>query len=216
MRLTVHLLRHGQTEVQRPWRFLGQRDVPLTEKGLAQAAAWREPLTRVPFARVYCSDLLRCRQTAEAALDGRAVEVTYLPGLREIDLGAWDGLTADEVRERFPGEFDMRGADMATHRPEGGESFADLMERATAALSSILAELEARPGKERHALVICHAGVIRTLLCHALGMPVDNLFRLDLGYCRRCVLQWRGDGPHLLAFNQDAAAALCAAADELD
>lgn len=195
MRLTLHLVRHGAVAPETPWRFLGQRDLPLSPESFAQAASWRDPLKDIPFSRILCSDLARCRDTAAELLRGSDKKAEAAPSLREIDLGAWDGLSKDEVRDRYPGLYEQRGADMAGFRPPNGESFQDLRERALSFLRPVLAVTSG------HVLLVTHAGVIRVLLCHCLGMPLENLFRLSpLPGCR-AVIEWQGGTPRLAAFN---------------
>ena len=193
--LVLHLLRHGETVPEEPWRFLGQREVPLSDTGRVQARWWRTVLADVPFQVVACSDLARCRETAEILLEGRNLPLQVLPGLREINLGAWDGLSKAEVQARFPGQFQARGADMAGFRPAGGESFQDLQERAWAALEPLLAG----PGP---VLVVGHAGVNRALLCKALGLPLQNLFRLGQDPGCRNILEWGPQGARLVLLNE--------------
>lgn len=187
----VYLMRHGAIIQQRPRRFIGQTDFPLTEEGRAQAALWREPLAEVPFAAVVSSDLTRCLETAAIVLAGRDLPVRREPRLREIDLGQWEGLTVDEVRERFPGDYERRGHDLVGCRPKGGEGFGDVQARAVAALRDLAAI-------DGNVLVVAHGGVNRTLLCHALGIDLSHLFRLGQDYCRLNVLHldddaWRVD-----------------------
>jgi len=195
MRLTLHLFRHGSVAPETPWRFLGQRDLPLSPEGFAQAAAWRAILGDIPFSRILCSDLARCRDTAAELLCGSGRKAEAMPCLREIELGAWDGLNKDAVRDRYPGLYEQRGADLAGFRPPGGESFLDLQGRV---LSALLPLLDNASG---HVLVITHAGVIRVLLCHFLGMPLDKLFRLSPLPCRRTVIEWQEETPRLTSFN---------------
>jgi probable phosphoglycerate mutase len=194
--LTVHLLRHGAVEPETPWRFLGRREVPLSAEGRAQARFWREALADVPFQAAWCSDLGRCRETASIILAGRKITIEPLPGLGEIDLGQWDGLSREEVRQRFPGQYEARGRDLAGFRPPGGESFQNLQDRAWAAL---VPRLERAEG---HALVVAHAGTNRALLCRILDMPLGHVFRLGQDSGCRNVLDWRSDGPRLLLLNQ--------------
>ncbi|PIE65741.1 MAG: hypothetical protein CSA26_02475, partial [Desulfobacterales bacterium] len=94
----------------------------------------------------------------------------------EISLGLWEGLSIAEVKARFPGGFEARGKDLAGYRPPGGESFADLQQRAWAAFVQLVEN-----GPE-HLAVIAHAGVNRTLLCAILEMNLGNLFRLKQDY----------------------------------
>ena len=178
---TIYLLRHGAIIQQSPRRFIGQTDFPLTEEGRRQAALWREALADVPFVAAVASDLCRCRETAAIALEGRGLAVRPEPRLREIRLGTWEGLTSDEVQQRYPGAYERRGRDMAVFRPDDGESFADVQQRAVAAINDLAA-------LDGDVLVVAHGGVNRTLLCHALGMNLEHLFRLGQDYCRLNVL----------------------------
>lgn len=173
---TIFLMRHGAIVQRHPRRFVGQTDFPLTEEGRAQAALWREALAGVPFAAAVSSDLVRCRETAAIVLAGHRLPVRPDPRLREIRLGAWEGLTVDEVHVRFPGAYERRGCDLTGFHPEGGESFADVRDRAVAVIDE-LADISG------NVLVVAHGGVNRTVLCHALGIPLEYLFRLGQTYC---------------------------------
>jgi len=174
---TLLLLRHGEIPQATPSRFVGQRDLPLTERGQAQAQAWSQHMAALPLTSAWCSDLLRCRHTAALALAHSPLAATALPALREIHLGGWEGLTADEVRQRFPGEHERRGADLTHTIPSGGESFAQAQQRFWDALTLIASQ---GPGL---ALVVAHGGVIRAALCRSLGLRLDSLFRLGQDYC---------------------------------
>ncbi|MFP5259131.1 MAG: histidine phosphatase family protein [Acidobacteriota bacterium] len=192
---TLYLLRHGAIVQQAPRRFIGQTDHPLTDDGRRQAALWHEALADVPFSAVVTSDLARCRETAAIILDGRDLPIRLEPRLREIALGAFEGLTVEEVRCRFPGAYERRGCDIAGFCPQGGESFADVQKRAVAAV----AELALLPG---NVLAVAHGGVNRAILCHALGIDLERLFRLGQDYCRLNILElgpdcWRVDAVNL-------------------
>jgi probable phosphoglycerate mutase len=191
---TLYLLRHGAIVQQQPRRFIGQTDFPLTEAGRAQAMLWREPLAEVDFAVAVSSDLSRCLETASLVLAGRDIAVRPEPRLREIALGAWEGLTVEEVKARFPGAYERRGDDLTGFCPEGGESFADVQARAVAAVRELA-------GTAGNVLVVAHGGVNRTLLCHALGLDLTHLFRLGQDYCRMNILSLGGDAWRVDAVN---------------
>lgn len=182
---TLLLLRHGEITQAAPTRFVGQRDLPLTPRGRAQARAWSALFARLPLAGVWCSDLSRCRATAALALAETGIAPIALPALREIHLGGWEGLTKDEVQERFPGEFEQRGLDLANTIPSGGESFAQAQRRFLTALQHIRSQAVAHApdGPAGPVLVVAHGGVIRAALCHILGLRLDSLFRLGQDYC---------------------------------
>ncbi len=123
-----------------------------------------------------------------------AVEI--LPALREIHLGEWQGCTRAEIGSRFPGEWEKRGRDLAGYRPPGGESFEDLRARVVPAFEDIRKTLSG------NALIVSHAGVNRVILCHVLGMPLSNLFRLDQATGSLNILHFREKEPRLKALNR--------------
>lgn len=173
----IYLLRHGQILTGNEFRLVGQRDLPLTELGLRQAAWWGEELAEVAWQGVYSSDLSRTRGFAAIAAGREPEEVNALPELREILLGDWEGLSRAELAERYPQQWEQRGRDISGYRPEGGESFVDVQERALPAFERIAA---AHPGDD--VMVVAHAGVNRTILCALLGMDLGNLFELEQDY----------------------------------
>jgi len=125
----VWLMRHGALPPNPERRFVGQRDIALSEPGRRQMAAWRQRLADIPFAAVISSDLSRCVESARLVRGERDIPLVLEPAFRELSLGAWEGHTPEEIEERFPGAYAERGRDMARFRPEGGESFTDLAER---------------------------------------------------------------------------------------
>ena len=194
----ILLLRHGRVEApDDAKRFIGQSDLPLSEAGRRQAARWQSRLAAVPLGTVVASDLSRCRETARiiAAGDQR---VETAAGLREIDLGQWDGLPINEVKRRWPDAYRQRGEDLAGFRPPAGESFLDLQRRVVPAFETVLDRFPAP------LLIVTHAGVIRMLLCHILGMPVENLFRIALDYAALALIDRRADGYRVQALNLKA------------
>lgn len=188
---TVILMRHGQIPQSEPRRFVGQRDLPLDLAGQEQADAagrWLATLlAQGPRPEcICCSDLARTRETARRV----AQELNISPEtiepreeLREIRLGAWEGLSKAEVQERFPGMLEQRGNDLANHRPHEGESFQDLQDR----IFQVFKEIAAKT--ERLRIIVAHAGANRALLCKLLGMPLANVFSLEQDYCCVNILQ---------------------------
>ncbi len=170
---TIYLLRHGEIESDGPRRLIGQSDVRLGSRGLEQARIWRDAFAETCFDAIYASDLSRCAETARIIASRTSAEVQFLPELREIELGKLEGLTTLEVRERYRDEWEARGNDVAGYVPDGGESFADLQQRVIPAVDAICRDREIGS-----ILVVSHAGVNRVILCHALGMPLGNLFRI--------------------------------------
>lgn len=191
----IYLLRHGEIDQSYRGRFVGQTDLPLTDTGEFQARFWEHELCGEQFGAIYCSDLVRSQNTAKiiAALRGISIEVT--PELREINLGEWDGLPVSDIKSHFPDEWRMRGENLASYRPPGGESFSDLASRVVPVFGSIVKNAEG------NLLIVAHAGVNRVILCHALGMPLANLFNICQDYGCMNILELSGDSFRLKTMN---------------
>ncbi|HVM24593.1 MAG TPA: histidine phosphatase family protein [Candidatus Limnocylindrales bacterium] len=174
------LVRHAITAASASGRNLGRRtDPPLIAEGLELAQRLGETIAReleeLPHGslRLLSSPALRCRQTADAIAPaiGLAVEAIEVhEGLIEIDYGAWDGLTAEECRERDP---ELRAAwedDPYATRCPGGESGGDVARRAFGVLEPLEAWLAAE--RSRCAVVVAHNHVNRLRLCALFGWPM--------------------------------------------
>ncbi len=159
--IRITFVRHGQTEANLTRRWQGQGDSPLSALGVQQARLLGERLKRRSYSHVVCSDLSRAVDTTRAT--GLSFDID--PALREFDVGAWEGLTAEEVEARYPDDLERlrQGEDIALG---GGESFAAFSARIDGALAALRARLA--PGD--HALVVCHGGVIGTVLSGAFGL----------------------------------------------
>jgi alpha-ribazole phosphatase len=191
----IYLLRHGDIESEDRKRFIGQTELPLSAKGREQAIFWRDRWGSQSFGRVCCSDLKRSQETAEIIVGDRRECIEIRSELREIFLGEWEGVSVDEVKRRFPGEWERRGLSIDKYRPAGGESFADLSARVTPVFDGIVAK------PERPLLIVGHAGVNRVILCHVLGMPLRNLFRLGQDYGCVNIFESAGRGLQVRSMN---------------
>ena len=184
----LYLARHGELAIDEHRRFIGQMDIPLSARGREQARGLGQICCRFPIAQIYCSDLSRSRETAALIADDVAVPVIEHSGLREISLGLWEGCEMADIAKRYRSEFNRRGEDLEHYRPPGGESFADCRLRVLAALEDILT------GSSRDILIAGHAGVNRVILCHALGIPLANVFRIGQTYGCLNILECRAAG----------------------
>jgi probable phosphoglycerate mutase len=152
------LLRHGESTWNAEGRWQGQADPPLSPLGREQAGDAAERLGGAGFSSLVTSDLLRARETADILGRALGLEPRVAPGLREIDVGDWEGLTRAEIGARWPGQL----ADWSEGRseaPPGGESRTHLTDRARSTLAGLAAD--ASPGDRL--LVVTHGALIRHL-----------------------------------------------------
>ncbi|MFI1827030.1 bifunctional RNase H/acid phosphatase [Streptomyces sp. NPDC020412] len=189
---TFVLLRHGETALTPEKRFSGSggSDPGLSAAGLRQAEAVAAALAaRGTIQEIVTSPLQRCRQTAAAVADRLGLDVRVEEGLRETDFGAWEGLTFGEVQERHPDDLAAWLASTKAAPTGGGESFATVARRVTAARDRLLT---ASPG--RTVLLVTHVTPVKTLVRLALGAPPESLFRMELSAASLSAVAYYADG----------------------
>lgn len=167
------LVRHAETAWNVEGRHQGRGcDIGLSEAGQAQARALADRLAGMAWTRVAASPLKRARETADLLLGGADFRLILDPDLEEISHGAWEGLLASEVRQRWPEvQRDWRERPDQVRLP-GGETLAEVQARAWAALERLTQGL----GGEDTLLVVTHDGVNRVLLCRVLGLPLARVW----------------------------------------
>jgi probable phosphoglycerate mutase len=169
------LVRHAETVQNSAGVVQGRADNALSELGRKQAAALGAWLADEPLRAVYSSPLQRARETAIAVAAPHKLDVTMEPDLVEMDIGLMDGLTGLELRERHPEFLQVWMSERAATvpMPGGGESLAQVEERAGAALERIIVEYA-----EGGVAVVSHNFVVLTLVCRFLSLPLHNFRRL--------------------------------------
>jgi len=167
-------VRHGRTVWNAAKRFQGRSDIELSEEGRAQAQALAGALRGESFDRVFASDLVRARETARIIAEQHGLNVEIDERLREFDFGAWEGLTWDEIVERWPYLREVRFTDAKAYEPEGGESFASVCARVQDFLDDVVAL-----GAQR-VLVVTHAGVLHAV-CNVLAGKLGESQEAALG-----------------------------------
>jgi len=171
---SLYLVRHGQVEGFEEKRYNGQGDVPLTAAGQAQFGLLQLRLQNKEIRAVYSSDLSRCLEGARTLGEPFGLEPVAVPELRELDIGAWEGQTWEELQHENPEEWQARLADIVNYQVPGGESLMGMAERVREALQPII---DRHPGEA--ILLVAHGGVNRVILLDAIGAPLDRLFNIE-------------------------------------
>jgi alpha-ribazole phosphatase len=193
MATKVYLIRHGETEGAEARRYKGHIDVPLSQNGIEQMKRLAQFLSSeelknesteetsdLPRFRsyapraVYCSDLSRAKKSAEIISRPFGLQPVETPELKERNFGIWEGMSFDEIRESYPREFDAWAGNPLKFKPMQGESTLEVRERGLSALKTILEK-----HKNESVAVVAHGGTNRIVLCEALGMPLENIFRIE-------------------------------------
>ena len=198
-------VRHGRTAWNAKRRFQGQSDIPLDDEGLAQAQALAAHLRGEHFDFALTSDLIRARTTAEAICRGRDLTLEVSPALREMQFGAWEGLTWEQIVLRWP-ELEVAYEKSPRHyTPEGGESWAALCARVAEVLRSVTARMQ----PDDRALIVSHAGVMHAIVqCVTRpARPADDRDAIGIRFVPCGILRVSGSfqtGWKLTAINETA------------
>ena len=168
-------VRHGETVWNLEGRMQGHMDSALSELGLAQARAVAEALAGQPFDAIYSSDLGRARRTADISAERIGLEVRADAGLRERNLGLFQGLTGAECGERHPEEYARFRSGDPDYVIPGGESVRQRIDRAVACGDEI-----ARRHPGGRIVLVAHGGVLDAFFRHTLGLDIAAPRRYSL------------------------------------
>jgi broad specificity phosphatase PhoE len=191
------LCRHAETDAWADGRFCGRLDVGLSERGVEQAHVLASALAEHAATALYSSPLRRARETAEPIAARLRLDAVEEPGLAEVDFGALDGLTWSDAQQRFPHVYRAWTDAPPRARFPGGESYADVRVRASAAVARI---------RELHAgetvAVVSHGGPIRAIVADVLDLG-DAAFRIAFDHGGWTAIEWWDDEPFVRRLNVD-------------
>lgn len=198
---TLYLVRHGATEGSEVKRYKGSIDVPMSEKGIAQVEKASvfistEVLKRgsaeatSELAAVYTSPLNRALKSAEIIARPHNLTPVVINDLRERSFGVWEGMSFNEIGEQYPEAFEAWANNPLKYSPVGGESTIEVRDRVIRVMEKILDGAEERKSARaevktselpdfRAIVVVAHGGVNRIILCHVIGIPLENIFRIE-------------------------------------
>ncbi len=230
---TLYLIRHGATEGSETKRYKGSIDVPMSEKGIEQMEQLAEYLNRSYKSyttysgllnAVYCSPLSRALKSAEIIAEPHGLKPVVIEGLRERSFGIWEGMTFTEIKEKYPQEFEAWAGNPLRYSPVDGESTVEVRERAVSALNKIIDNhkgtvpdlrtkqsrvVESGLSPALKIAVVAHGGVNRIILCHIMGIPLENIFRIEQDFAAVNIIEFwekypvvkllNGTSPHELS-----------------
>ena len=177
----ILLARHGATTLSVEDRFAGSSDVQLSDGGRSAAGRLGQRLAPAPSAAVYCSDMVRARDTARAIADPHGLQPIARPALREMDHGSWEGLVHRDVETRFADDYKRWDADPLLAPPPGGESGLSVLARAMPELARIVND-----HPDQTVAVVSHKATNRLLLCAILGIEL-RLYRARIAQDLACL-----------------------------
>ena len=177
----VVVLRHGETDHNAARIWQGHLDTPLSRRGVEQADAVGPAIAALSPQRIVSSDLARARLTAESVGRATGIPVSLDPRLREIDVGAWQGMAAADVATQWPDVQAALARGEDVRRGEHGETAAEVAQRVGEALTEQLDNL----GAGECLVLSTHGAAGRTAAAWLLGLEHDLAWRVlgALGNC---------------------------------
>jgi broad specificity phosphatase PhoE len=173
----LYLVRHAEVEVAYQRVFGGRIDMELSPRGHEQASALAKYMQRISLDAIYTSPMRRVQQTLKPLAAHHPIAAIILDDLREVDFGAWTGLSWEQVHERYQ----VRAFDWLEKLEQGtipdAESTAEFKERLEPCLRSILCGCAGQS-----VAVVCHGGVIRMLLAILLDLPIRKMAGFEIDY----------------------------------
>lgn len=169
----IDLMRHGEPQGGR--RYRGQVDDPLSEKGWQQMRA--AVGDRHPWQHIVSSPLSRCAEFAHELSKKWDIPCNDDARFMEFAFGEWEGKTSQQLTEDDPRRILKFRLDPVLHRPAGAEPLDFFASRIASAWQDII---QIHQGK--HVLLVAHAGVIRMVLTQVLGMPLENMYRIEVSH----------------------------------
>ena len=188
----ICFVRHGETDWNVEKRIQGLTDIPLNEKGRAQALAMAFNAAHFSFRAIYSSDLVRAVDTARALAEREGQEIRLLAQLRERNFGIFQGITAAEGEARYPEAYRLYAARDPHYDFETGESLLDFATRVSDAVDWMV-----RHHAGQTIAAVTHGGVLDILFRKATGRPLSAPRDFKIPNCGLNWFRFDGQGWHL-------------------
>ncbi|WML55603.1 histidine phosphatase family protein [Neobacillus sp. PS3-12] len=169
--LNIYITRHGETQWNSENRLQGWKDSELTDNGKRNAVALGERLYQINFNTIYTSPIDRAVKTASLVCSDRNIPILFEDGLKEINLGDWEGKVKEEIEQTSKQEFFnfWNAPHLYNHEMHNGESFAALKSRVENVINRIIAD-----NKEGNILIVTHGVTIRAILSYLMNIPTEK------------------------------------------
>lgn len=195
--LEIIFVRHGESEMNRESLYCGWTDSFLTDKGVKQAEAVRKKLAGEEIKLIISSDLNRCFITAEIINKDHKKRIEKESSLKELNFGIWEGLSYDEIINKFPVEAKSWAEDFTNFKIPRGESLMEMHERVNNTFEKIINKY-----KKGKILIVTHGGVIRSILSEQITGSINGYWKFKIENCGITRLQIAEGFPILSGINQ--------------
>jgi len=169
------IVRHGYSKGNKEKKFTGQLDVPLADAGLIQAESVRNYISeKYKVDSIVSSDLKRAYDTVKPLADALGLEIVKSRALREVDVGLWEGVEIEKVKNNYPREFEAYKNTPGLFDFPNGESYEKTQKRAVEFLKEASKESQGK-----NVLISTHGGVIRVLRAFWTDTPLSEIQKIE-------------------------------------
>ena len=182
----IFLVRHGESEWNKLKKVQGQKDIPLTEKGIEQAKLIGKRLINEGIEKIYTSDLKRAYDTASIIGKMLNIDVIPLKELREINFGIWEGLTTDIIKSKFSKERELWLKNPEMLKVKGAESILELQLRAMNEINKIISN-----NNIDNVLIVSHSATLKTIILGLLNMDISHFKNMTLNNVSLSIIEFR-------------------------
>ena len=170
--MKIVIVRHGETDYNKSKRIQGKQELSLNEKGKTQARQVAESLRQHKITHIYCSSLVRARETAEIINNSFSLPIVTDESLDERDWGTWENRLHDDILKQNPELVDSLFGMGLDANPHEGETARALIKRSVGFLRQTI---------ENHAesdviLVVTHGGPITVMLGFMKDLRLEEYF----------------------------------------
>jgi len=215
--IDVPLSENGIKQIRKTANFIKQyQGIKVSERqSIKNSDAMTPCCFDAALSAVYCSPLSRALKSAEIVAELHGLKPIVMPDLRERSFGIWEGMSFDEIKERHPEEFEAWAGNPLKYSPMEGESTLEVRDRVVKALDRILNSAAANK-KESNSLkncsaallnchaniaIVAHGGVNRIILCHIMGTPLENIFRIEQDFAAVNIIEFHERYPVVKLLN---------------
>jgi len=182
------LVRHGQTQWNREQIFRGSKDIELDEAGQRQAEALGARLKSRRIDAIYSSSLKRAMATAEAIARLQGLPVMVGPGLVDMCFGEWEGMAHQEVKQKYPKQYQTWRENPWKARIPGASNIKDVQAQSLKAIKGLVEDNL----PESTVAVVTHRVILKLILMKMLNMEPEGFWNIKLSSCGLTTVEWAG------------------------
>ena len=171
--VNIYIARHGETKWNIEGRMQGFKNSDLTQRGISDARSLGESLKDIDFDCIYSSPLGRALDTAKYIRQDDNTKIILDDSLKELNLGLWEGMTHEEIKEKYPIQYNNFREHPESFESQGGESFLELIKRVEKGLNNII-----KDENHENILIVTHTCVIKAISIIIKGNDVKDFWNL--------------------------------------